>query len=65
MSEQVRCHWCGERIGVYEPLIVVEHGRQPRETSLARERDLDRGGRRCYHRACFAHERAASTVQHP
>jgi hypothetical protein len=62
MSEWVRCHWCGERIGVYEPLIVVDEGREPRETSLARERDPGRSDGRCYHLACFAREQSGGRL---
>lgn len=44
------CRFCGDVIGVYEPLIVLREG-EARETSRAA-----RHGRLCgelYHRACY------------
>jgi hypothetical protein len=35
------CLYCGDRIGIYEPIIVVEHSGE-RETSLGREPELAR-----------------------
>jgi hypothetical protein len=35
------CLYCGDVIGVYEPIVVVEHEGE-RETSLAREPELAR-----------------------
>src|SRR5665647_2569078 len=35
----VRCEWCGDVIGVYEPLVVVAH-RGSRTTSIAAEPHL-------------------------
>jgi hypothetical protein len=35
------CLYCGDRIGVYEPIIVVEHDGE-RQTSLANEPELAR-----------------------
>jgi hypothetical protein len=48
-----RCPLCGDVIGVYEPMVLVnEHG--PRETSGAAEPTLgDAPGAR-FHRDCFA-----------
>ncbi len=51
MSDALRCHHCGDVIGVYEPLITLVGGRT-HETSRARETDGLSGD--CYHRACFA-----------
>jgi hypothetical protein len=48
----VRCRDCGEVIGVYEPLVVVEDG-EPRSTSFAAEPSLGQHASRRYHRACF------------
>jgi hypothetical protein len=45
-----RCHSCGEVIGVYEPLVVLEQD-GPRTTSRAAEPDL-RTGVAHYHRDC-------------
>ena len=54
MSDPVRCHHCGDVIGVYEPLVTLADG-HPRETSRALElvtpeHHVDGA---CYHRACF------------
>jgi hypothetical protein len=52
MSQWLRCHHCGEVIGVYEPLVGVLDG-QAYETSRALEPSCaDRGGE-LYHRACY------------
>ncbi len=52
MTEPLRCHDCGEVIGVYEPLITLVDGRA-RETSLAVESEPGGPGANCYHRACY------------
>jgi hypothetical protein len=59
MSEIIRCAHCGEVIGVYEPLIVLE-GSGPRLTSRAAEpaSDGDGDGTVRYHDAC--HEALSS-----
>lgn len=50
----VRCHHCGDVIGVYEPLVVMtETG--TRETSLAAEPDLTGVPSPVYHCACSDH----------
>jgi hypothetical protein len=47
----VRCQTCGDVIGVYEPIVLVEPpGR--RETSLAAEPELRDSAPACHHRAC-------------
>ena len=46
-----RCQTCGDVIGVYEPIVLVEPpGR--RETSLAAEPDLGYSALACHHRTC-------------
>jgi hypothetical protein len=40
MTPSLHCIFCGERIGGDEPLVVVEHDGEHRQTSLAREPDL-------------------------
>ena len=46
------CLFCGDVIGVYEPIVIVEH-EGDRETSLAREPTLHaRPGILVAHRAC-------------
>ena len=47
------CAACGDVIGVYEPLIVVDES-GVRETSRAAEPRLARGRGRHYHRECHA-----------
>lgn len=48
---RVRCQTCGDVIGVYEPIVLVEPpGR--RETSLAAEPGLRDSALACHHRAC-------------
>lgn len=50
------CRFCGEVIGVYEPLIVMREG-EAQETSRAAQDGQLRG--ELYHRDCYAH------VEHP
>ena len=52
MSDQLRCHRCGEVIGVYEPLVELVDGRV-HATSRALEPDTAGLVGNCYHRACF------------
>ena len=54
MSDPVRCHHCGDVIGVYEPLVTLADG-QPRETSRALDPSAgdSRAGGAHYHRACY------------
>lgn len=46
-----RCQTCGDIIGVYEPIVVMEP-RGHRETSLAAEPELRDSAPVCLHRAC-------------
>jgi hypothetical protein len=43
-TDQTTCLYCGDAIGIQEPVVAVEHEGE-RETSLAREPDL--ADRRC------------------
>lgn len=52
MSDTLRCHHCGEVIGVYEPLMRLVDG-DAQETSRAREPDTTSRVGDCYHRACY------------
>ncbi len=52
MDRTLRCHQCGDVIGVYEPMIVLADG-QARNTSRATEQDNREPVGECYHRACF------------
>ena len=51
MDELMRCGHCGEAIGVYEPLVLVD-GRATRLTSRAAEPALSAEGAKRYHVAC-------------
>jgi hypothetical protein len=51
MRDQLRCRQCGDLIGVYEPLILLEHG-QLLETSRAAYPNRAEGGQ-CFHRKCW------------
>ena len=45
------CQTCGDVVGVYEPIVLMEPtGR--RETSIAAEPGLRDAGLVCHHRAC-------------
>ena len=45
------CAHCGDRIGVYEPAVVVE-GASARTTSLAREPGVTETAKRLLHAGC-------------
>jgi hypothetical protein len=47
----VRCQTCGDILGVYEPIVLVEPWGQ-RQTSLAAEPELRDSAPVCLHRAC-------------
>lgn len=57
----LRCGLCGEAIGVYEPLIAIEHGRA-RQTSRAAEPALASAPGDYRHLDC--HERRGRSVAH-
>jgi hypothetical protein len=49
----LRCERCGDVIGVYEPMIVLDNGRA-RATSKAAEQDAAWSiARECYHALCY------------
>jgi hypothetical protein len=49
----LRCSYCGDVIGVYEPTVVVAE-RGVLETALAADPDLARhSGHAHYHRSCY------------
>jgi hypothetical protein len=50
--EKPHCVHCGDVIGAYEPMMLVEDG-EPRKTSTSAEQDRDRHAGDCYHMACF------------
>ena len=47
-----RCEWCGDVIGVYDPLVHVA-GETVRRTSRAAEPDIADVAGRIYHDACY------------
>ncbi len=51
MSEVLMCPYCEERIGVYEPVIVLGHA-GTRRTSLAAEPEIRAGQTLILHAAC-------------
>ena len=51
--QAVCCDHCGHMVGVFEPLIVAEHGRV-RETSRNAEPCLPLIDTTYYHRACYS-----------
>jgi hypothetical protein len=59
MEEALRCSACGDAIGTYEPVVVLEPG-GARGTSLAREPELGQNGERIVHRSCAEDGRAES-----
>jgi hypothetical protein len=50
-EEPPRCTSCGDAIGTYEPVVVVENG-STRITSLAREPELASSGAKLMHASC-------------
>jgi hypothetical protein len=62
MGEAIlRCRWCREAIGAFEPMIVVAEA-DARETSVLIERAQSGAGLvgDCYHRICFQERQARS-----
>lgn len=53
IDQTSRCSRCGDVIGVYEPLVIVEGG-GPRESSLAAEPALADASAKLYHQGCHA-----------
>jgi hypothetical protein len=51
MYERLRCLWCNDVIGVYEPIVVDADG-EARQSGLLRE-DWEEVAESCYHRDCF------------
>jgi hypothetical protein len=56
VQRRLHCGRCGEVIGIYEPLVVLEDG-AARQTSYAAEPGLIEMGEAVFHRAC--HEQLA------
>ena len=52
MRDALRCTQCSDVIGVYEPVVVVDH-RGGHYTSLAAEPLSARTGEAQYHAACY------------
>jgi hypothetical protein len=51
-TERPSCARCGEVIGAYERMILIEEGK-PCKTSASAERDRDLQAGECYHAACY------------
>lgn len=47
-----RCAWCGDVVGVYEPMVFVIDD-EPLHSSLAARPDLAVTGATRYHRDCY------------
>jgi len=54
MDEMLKCHRCGDVIGVYEPLVRFVEGRAV-ETSRLLEPHVGGEGERCFHSGCAEH----------
>ena len=54
-SARLLCSFCGDVIGIYEPLILVS-GADARQTSLAAEPDIQADDVNTYHRSCLTSE---------
>lgn len=52
MSKRPYCECCGDVIGAYEPMILLEDGK-PRKTSVATEQGTNRAPGEHYHAACY------------
>ncbi len=52
IPEKPRCARCGDVIGAYEPMTIIEDGK-PRNTSPSAELGRDLRAVKCYHAACF------------
>lgn len=64
MSGVLRCVECADVIGVYEPLVMVEHS-GVRLTSLAAEGPLAYRGEGQYHAACYANAQTRQAADEP
>jgi hypothetical protein len=53
IGEPMRCGHCGDVIGVYEPLVLLDGG-EPRTTSAAAEPQIGDEPGVLFHRACYA-----------
>jgi hypothetical protein len=52
IDEKLRCAYCGEVIGAYEPLVALLDGRARSTSKMAEAADGGPLGE-CYHRACY------------
>jgi hypothetical protein len=57
MQAGLRCSACGDAIGTYEPVVVIQRG-SVRGTSVAREPGLAAGAEAIVHRSCVESGRA-------
>lgn len=61
-GEQWHCARCGELIGAYEPMIVVENGRARRSSRTAELR-AGRLASEHYHEACYILKQGEAPVE--
>lgn len=59
MTPKPTCDYCGEVIGVYEPIVVIVDG-EVQETSRAAEQVVTAVRALRYHRDCYAQRSAQS-----
>jgi len=60
---RLRCALCSDVIGVYEPLVVVDHEGGTRRTSIAAEPRLRHDQGHYYHDTCHAAADAAALTR--
>ncbi|HEY7932509.1 MAG TPA: hypothetical protein VID48_01680 [Solirubrobacteraceae bacterium] len=61
MNRTLRCQYCKDVIGVYEPMIVRADG-EARKTSRATEPDNTGPIGQCYHDACYVRAREQEQI---
>lgn len=61
---QMRCRQCGDVIGYYEPLVLLERG-QARASSAAAEPQLGNAPGERFHRACYVETESAASIGPP
>jgi len=61
MDLALRCQRCGDVIGTYEPMIVLEDG-DARETSKVADQKATSEWSEYYHHACYLADRSAGDV---
>jgi hypothetical protein len=62
MEQPMKCGHCGEVIGVYEPLVLLDDG-EARTTSAAAEPQIGEQPGVLFHRACYAESLQGRVVE--